>query len=94
MSETQLYEGKIPREEINWFPTVDENVCIGCGECAENCPAEVYKTPVENIAKVISPLNCVVGCQSCVKACPVEAISFPPKNELIQQLQELRNKYK
>ncbi|MHA1224952.1 MAG: 4Fe-4S binding protein [Candidatus Heimdallarchaeaceae archaeon] len=61
MSETQLYEGKIPREEINWFPTVDENVCIGCGECAENCPAEVYKTPVENIAEVISPLNCVVA---------------------------------
>jgi len=92
-------KGKFPEKKLIGFLQsmkmyVDENVCIGCGECAENCPAEVYKTPVENIAEVISPLNCVAGCQSCAKACPVEAISFPPKNELIQQLQELRNKYK
>lgn len=91
---TQLYEGKIPRTEIPWYPTVDEDACIGCGDCAENCPAGVYETPVTDVAKVIAPYNCVVGCSSCAKTCPADAINFMSKEELVKLLNELREKYK
>lgn len=31
----QTWRG-IPREEVNWHPTVDQELCIGCGICVLN----------------------------------------------------------
>ncbi|MDW4907829.1 4Fe-4S binding protein [Streptomyces sp. ADMS] len=34
----------IPREDIaDWHPTVDEDVCIGCGTCVTGCSRLVYR---------------------------------------------------
>ncbi len=32
----------IPREEIDWHPTVDESKCTGCGMCVTSCGRNVF----------------------------------------------------
>lgn len=68
----------IPREEIDWHPEVDEELCIGCGMCVTGCGRKVYKFDYEKKKPVISaPLNCMVACVTCANTCPQHAISFP-----------------
>jgi CDP-4-dehydro-6-deoxyglucose reductase len=68
----------IPREEIPWNPTVDEDVCIGCGTCVVSCSRLVYRFDFERKKAVVAdPLNCMVGCRTCASTCPANAISFP-----------------
>jgi CDP-4-dehydro-6-deoxyglucose reductase len=69
----------IAREAIEWHPTVNEDVCIGCGTCVTGCSRLVYRFDYERLkAVVIDPLNCMVGCTTCANTCPTNAISFPP----------------
>ncbi len=64
-----------PREKVQWFPTVDESKCVGCGMCM-NCGRNVYDW-VNGKPKVVRSYNCVVGCTSCANLCLGKAISFP-----------------
>jgi CDP-4-dehydro-6-deoxyglucose reductase len=69
----------VPREEIDWFPTVNEDVCIGCGTCVVGCGRQVYRFDFERKKAVTAdPMNCMVGCTTCLVSCPTSAISFPP----------------
>ncbi len=69
----------IPREQINWHPTVDEDRCIGCATCVTGCNRLVYRYDFEREKSIVyDPLNCLVGCTTCHNTCPVDAISFPP----------------
>lgn len=52
---------------------VDEEKCIGCGQCADICPVDAFS--VDSGKAIINEL--CVECGSCVTACPVEAISLP-----------------
>jgi NAD-dependent dihydropyrimidine dehydrogenase PreA subunit len=72
----------IPREEIPWFPTIDEEKCIGCQECITICKNGVLAFD-EGAWKsiVVNRYNCVVECRTCAKLCPSDAISFPDANE-------------
>ncbi len=74
-----------PRENIDWFPTVDLKRCVKCGICL-NCGKKVYdwtgKGPV-----VSRPYNCVVGCNTCANLCLGSAISF-------QDIEEIRKIYR
>ncbi|MGQ9455271.1 MAG: indolepyruvate ferredoxin oxidoreductase subunit alpha [Armatimonadota bacterium] len=79
----------IDRDKIAWYPTVDENVCTGCGRCAEFCPNEVFELR-DNVVVVANPLNCVPGCDKCASECPVSAITFPPMENLLRQIENLR----
>ena len=76
----------VPRESIPWYPTVDENKCIGCGLCFVTCGRNVYEM-VEKKAKVANPYDCLVGCSTCATICPVSAISFPDK-DIIQKIEK------
>ena len=78
MKRSDTWHG-IPRKEIPWYPTVDENKCIGCGLCFVTCGRNVYVMEGKK-AKVENPYNCLVGCTTCANICPVEAISFPDKS--------------
>ncbi len=69
----------IPREEIDWHPTINEEACIGCGTCVTGCGRLVYRFDFEKKKAVVyDPLNCLVGCTTCANTCPAHAISFPP----------------
>ena len=92
MSEV-LWEG-IPRREIPWHPTIDYDLCTGCQSCMEFCPGDVFDWDAEQSHPVVArPLNCTVYCQGCGKACPEDAISFPPKDEVVALVKQLRVKY-
>ena len=74
----------IPREEIDWFPTIDYGKCVGCMACVKKCTQGVY-TDENGKPKVVAKKNCVVGCTWCDSICPKGAISHPPK-EYLQNL--------
>jgi len=70
----------IPREEIDWHPTIDENKCVGCGMCVTSCGRNVFDFDKEKNKSVVArPLQCMVGCTSCEVWCVFNAISFPDK---------------
>lgn len=51
--------------------TVDQEACIGCGECITACPAQVLE--MEDCKAQAVGDDCL-GCQSCEMVCPVTAI--------------------
>ena len=56
--------------------SVDRDLCIGCGLCADICP-EVYEMDDESIAKVIVdviPAEAEETAKDAASSCPVEAI--------------------
>ncbi|MCB2181582.1 MAG: ferredoxin [Desulfobulbaceae bacterium] len=56
-------------------PTVDHELCIGCGICAELCP-EVFEIRDEK-SWVVGPDKCsTCNCQESVDNCPVDAIEL------------------
>ena len=44
----------VPREEIDWNPTVIEDACIGCGTCVTGCSRLVYRYDFERRKAVCS----------------------------------------
>ena len=71
----------IPREKINWHPTIDYKKCNRCLSCFRKCTHGVYSLS-DGKPKVTSPKNCVVGCTGCQSVCPSGAISHPPASYL------------
>ncbi|MFZ5776358.1 MAG: ferredoxin [Thermodesulfobacteriota bacterium] len=56
-------------------PYVDQELCIGCGNCAELCP-EVFELR-DDKSWVIGPDKCgSCDCQATADACPAGAISL------------------
>jgi len=82
----------IPREEIPWFPTIDEGLCTNCGVCIGFCAHGVYALN-DVQTRVIAPFNCVVGCSGCETLCTPGAIRFPDMGEFMLKLHELRAQY-
>ncbi len=78
----------IPREEIPWYPTIDEEKCIGCKLCFVSCGRNVFSFDNEiHKAVVTKPYNCMVGCSTCATICPTGAILFPPK-EIVHKIEK------
>ena len=70
----------VPREEIDWHPTIDESKCTGCGMCITSCGRNVFDYDEGRRTSVVArPLQCLVGCTSCEAWCVFEAISFPDR---------------
>lgn len=55
-------------------PVVDAGKCIGCEECVDVCPVEVFEMQ-DGKSVVINGDECL-GCESCVEACSVDAIEI------------------
>lgn len=75
----------IPREKIEWAPTIVADRCIGCGLCATSCGRGVYAFDYEaNKPVVVTPLMCMVGCTTCATICTQDAIEFPSQGYIRQ----------
>ena len=58
---------------------VDEEKCIGCGICVDNCPTAALSIGPDEIAKVDG--NRCIGCGVCMSHCETEAINLNLKPE-------------
>lgn len=57
-------------------PVINQEECIGCGECYEACQSDVFhKTDDGEGTEVMYPEECW-HCNACVFVCPVEAVSL------------------
>ena len=74
----------VPREQISWSPTIEAELCNGCGMCVTSCGRAVFRYDYEKrMAVVAEPVQCMVGCVTCANTCPADAISFPPTSALM-----------
>ncbi|QTA78215.1 4Fe-4S cluster protein [Desulfonema limicola] len=53
-------------------PIVDHDKCVGCEECAEVCPVEVFQMQ-DGKSVPVNADECI-GCESCVEVCEEDAI--------------------
>lgn len=62
-------------EEIMAYnPVVDFDKCVGCGECVDVCPVEVYELQ-DGKSNPVNAEECL-GCESCVEVCEHSAIEI------------------
>ena len=79
----------IPRQEIQWYPTLVAERCIGCGLCVTSCGKSVYAFDYEaKIPVVVAPTMCMVGCTTCATNCGRDAIEFPSIGSIRQLIRE------
>jgi len=54
-------------------PVVDVEKCVGCGECVDICPVNVYELQDDKSVPVNAE-ECL-GCESCIEVCEAGAIT-------------------
>lgn len=75
-SSGQKLEVESKPEWPSWFPVIDYNRCVDCGQCADFC---LFGTYEKRDGKVIvtNPQACKNNCPACGRICPQSAIIFP-----------------
>jgi NAD-dependent dihydropyrimidine dehydrogenase PreA subunit len=53
--------------------TIDEDLCIGCGDCVNLCPQQILYIGEDEVCHVTDPRQCD-RLRGCERACPSEAI--------------------
>ena len=61
--------------EANWYPVINEELCVNCNACVDFCTHGVYESGI-SFPNVANPDNCVEFCRGCSKLCPTEAITY------------------
>jgi NAD-dependent dihydropyrimidine dehydrogenase PreA subunit len=85
--------GHVRRVVIEWGPTVDAELCSGCGACIDFCHHDVYLWTVDKSKVAVAhKLHCVPGCSHCGTLCEAGAISFPTLEEIKRARQGARSR--
>ena len=90
---TQETFEEIPRNQIQWNPTINYQKCTTCGKCVDFCKRGVFaylENPKKTIVK--NPNNCKVYCKNCQKQCPSNAITHPSEEQTATHIKNLQNK--
>jgi electron transport complex protein RnfB len=58
--------------------TVDQTLCVGCGDCVERCPTGAIS--LQDDVSTVQAQRCI-GCGLCVAACSSGALSLCPRPE-------------
>lgn len=66
----------------NWYPVINYEKCIECGNCVDMCPHGVYNKEKSPRPVVIYTEGCIEGCHGCGSNCPAEAIEYFGDREL------------
>ncbi|MDM8525523.1 4Fe-4S binding protein [Desulfococcaceae bacterium HSG8] len=56
------------------YPVVDEAKCVGCEECVDICPCDVFE--MKNEKCVVERSEDCEECESCVETCEEGAIEM------------------
>jgi len=68
-------DGALPLvNATNYVSVIDQEICIGCGECVERCPTDAIELNQEGKAE--REEGYCIGCGLCARFCPEEAISL------------------
>lgn len=62
-------------EPASLHPSIDPNICIGCGACVNACPEGNVLGLINEKAHLINPTHCI-GHGACKAACPMDAITL------------------
>jgi ferredoxin len=62
----------------NFQPILNEDLCTGCGICAESCPIQAIAMEVDGSGTEVPSVNIehCIGCGGCASACPTEAMTM------------------
>ncbi len=66
---------------VPWYPVLERDRCVKCGQCAEFCLFDVYDCGEDGLPVVVRPRNCKDNCPACARICPVNAIIFPKASD-------------
>lgn len=73
------FSGKLPaflvsiaQKLLRSYPQLNNDLCVGCGKCAESCPAHVIT--IKNRKAHFRKKGCI-SCFCCQEMCPVKAIA-------------------
>lgn len=70
-----------PGDWVPWYPVLERDRCVKCGQCAEFCLFDVYDRGEDGVPVVARPRNCKDNCPACARICPVNAIIFPKASD-------------
>ncbi|TYT74451.1 DUF362 domain-containing protein [Desulfobotulus mexicanus] len=57
---------------MSYEPIVDQDKCVGCEECVDVCPTDVFEMK-DGKSEVANADECL-GCESCLEVCEPAAI--------------------
>jgi ferredoxin len=74
------------------MPWVNQDLCIGCGICVDECPVEAI-TQEENRKAIINDDNCI-RCGKCHEICPQNAVRHDSERipeEVSENMEKTKN---
>lgn len=77
----------------NYYSVVNEESCIGCGDCVQRCQVDAAKIDEKTGICRINLDRCI-GCGNCVVSCPSGAISLIKKEKQVTPPKDSEDLYK
>ena len=63
-------------KERNMPPVINQDLCIGCGTCADICPMNVFEQKAPKTVPSVAYGEECWHCNACVLDCPKKAVSL------------------